>query len=366
MRYAVLLLTITIIVGCTDQGSAIGQLDQQNGFFGLVLGDSMYSDVYRQVREEASSYGVLERELLGHVILPLSEYEDLDRRFVFGVAMHELHAAGIDGNIHTYVFRNWETDSTAQRRLSDSLRAHFASPTEVADTTMLASNGSEVRSKSMTWQGQRVGLTYTFTSSGFSQLILRDIETSARLESVKEEIRSRYEAGRPQLDTLRVGGPDLQMTEEEAIERDDISAEDGEYGVRYKLELGPELISYLGLEENRKAIRYGLPTAFASINLSEETGSVSSVRISFPRLGELAGLGETSAKGSSYSELVETFDGRFGQYSLVEKQRSSEHEARRAYWLSPNVSIIIEEDLGLRSATITFHRESLPHPLRWL
>lgn len=348
MRHTALFLTIgslLVLAGCFDTGNgSVQRLDEMRGIQGLRLGDSLYSPFYRQVLESSTNWEVIEHELFGNTIVPSQEYEDVDHRFVYGVLMETIYAGAINGSVHFYTFVNVDADSSAIRRILDSLIVNYGQPTSNWDSTFV-DNGESGKVWRKEWEGNEVRLTYSGNDIGIINLRVADISSAKVIQRMDERIQQLQTQSHPVLDTLdQVGRLPLFATKEDFLQNYEVEVEERDaYSgdgtiTTYKIDYTEYLEPFFEVENRAEAYSPEDSATEAELEFSETTDSLSGLTVSFDR--EAMGDSRWStSEFMSYSDMLTKLGKKLGQYSFEDKLRTKEGMYRQAFWIGDEVSV---------------------------
>ncbi|MCS3675425.1 hypothetical protein GGP66_002872 [Salinibacter ruber] len=161
-------LLFLLLSGCGDTADPV---DREGGVGPLVVGGSLYSDFFEQVRSREQG-GLIEMTVLGRTVTPLSEYQ-IDERFIAGQRFEGVLAESIGGQISAFVVRFGQMQEQGRSALQNKLSSQFGEPTAKVDTTVLYTSGLQVSRSNLEdiagkvrernvqiweWAGQRVSL----------------------------------------------------------------------------------------------------------------------------------------------------------------------------------------------------------------
>jgi hypothetical protein len=354
-------LVFTVIISCNSKKDSIHKLDRANGFQGLVLGDSAYSSFIAEVTANAYGWQIIEKEIFGNVLAPLTKIENLDHRFIYGVLMDELYAGALNEKVYMYSLQNNDIDSLSQQKLMDSLKVNFGNPTLSKDTTIFLSLNEKNQIKQKIWKGNKIKMVYEFGTSwgdNISRLQVIDISAENILDSISEKIDSLYKNPSAQLETLNsIGNINLNSTkgyllDNNILEVNEMEISDDYTITNYRINYSQYLKPFFGIQNKNKYSFGDSKIINTDLEFFSKSDSLKKLTVSFER-DEI-----------SYSDLLTILGKKFGKYSFEEKFLIKDNTYRRSYWLSENVIIELEDSGYYRGEVqVNFYVNNIPYSL---
>lgn len=351
-----------MILSCSDSKNPTSKLDRENGFQGLVLGDSSYSDFMKEVKENASESDIIEREIFGNVIVQSEKIENLDNRFVYGVLMNNLYGGALNGKIYMYNLVNNDTDSSSQQKILDSLKTNYGPPTLTKDTTFTVFSTDTIKYHQNIWEGKKVKMMHLVGSeweNHVNRLQILDISAEKKLNDISERIDSLSKYTSQRLSGLKsVGNLVLSSTKEELLNKDILETDEREVSedytmTNYRINYGQYLQPFFDIENKRK-YRYGESRIIETdLNFHSKTDSLRVLNINFDN-DEI-----------SYSDILNILGKKFGEYSFEEKLRTNSATYRRSFWLSKDLIIVLEDKGYFDEISVAFHVNERPYYLNF-
>lgn len=387
--FTLFMLVALSLAGCQADNSKLKRLDRQQGIGGLVLGDSLYSQIFRSFREQAEDYDPIETTVRGHVFtaeMPV----DLGERFLFGVERGRVVANAVDGQIYNYTIRNPDISFRRAQALRDSLVSTFGPPTHVVDSLYVtdvfagslfsptdisyeylpvssdmskeevlemaiekdlvsssAQIDSTVSAPISRWQGQNVTMQFGAVEDEGFALSIFDRKSIGTVLSIQQAVDSTLRAN-----TVRsfkyVGDLRLLTTKQNPLFRvEDLSSsnqtEITDHTVRYR-----SLQPFFGVANRRtyNGIRQAIN---ADASFSSTTDSLKSLYVRMPK----SFLGEPFMR---IGEIREVLKSSLGNPALTATTTTSEGDFETLYWPGSPFSVVAREELIMDGTYVNFDR----------